>query len=215
MKKDLKKFNVTVADTTGAIPFSVWEDQIEEIEVSKCYTLTKVRVSYFNETYLNATPSTTIAPLAEGEEVELSEQSSKDLERLKYRDSHVFAGTILAAETTKNVICINCKNRKLPLCSSSSIVTCSNCHASMLAKNLEVQVASNLMVRDGTSSRTEKFYCPMNVLQAFLRSAKLPDAHMKDDLSKIAAEKVTATLLNIGQLMFDVSMDKKTINSMK
>ena len=147
--------------------------------------------------------------------MQLSGQSSENLDSLKDQGDYTIVGTIVAAETTKTNVCLNCKDQKLQWNNNSAIVTCPKCKVSMLKKNLNVQLSCNVMIRDETENTTERLYCPMKMLQDFFSSAELTDSHMKDDLVQIPQEKVTATLLNLENIKFEVSKDKKTVNYMK
>ena len=45
--KNLKKSDIVIADHTGAIPLTVWEEAVATIETDHSYLFSKVRVSFF------------------------------------------------------------------------------------------------------------------------------------------------------------------------
>ena len=85
----------------------------------------------------------------------------------------------------------------------------------MLSKKLTSQVFANLMIQDETEKTTDRFYCPMHVLQPFFSSAELADTYMKDHIAQMSSDKITATLLQQENLEFEVCLENKTISCMK
>lgn len=54
LRKDLKKCEVVIADTSGAISVTIWEDLIEDIKPQSSYHFQQLKVSFFDRKYLNA-----------------------------------------------------------------------------------------------------------------------------------------------------------------
>ena len=46
-KKDLKKCQLVIADQTGAIPITIWEDMISQVEKDNSYIFSNVKVSFY------------------------------------------------------------------------------------------------------------------------------------------------------------------------
>ena len=46
-KKDLKKCQLVIADQTGAIPITIWEDMISQVEKDNSYIFSNVKASFY------------------------------------------------------------------------------------------------------------------------------------------------------------------------
>ena len=61
LKRDLRKCEVVIADMSGAIGVTIWEALIERIEPDSSYYFQRLKVSFFDRKYLNATKDTKIS----------------------------------------------------------------------------------------------------------------------------------------------------------
>ena len=60
MKKELSKCNIIVADGSGAITVTIWENQIEQVFVDRSFYFQGLKVNCFNKKQLSSTKSTKI-----------------------------------------------------------------------------------------------------------------------------------------------------------
>ena len=60
MKKELAKCDVIVADASGAITVTLWEDQIEQVFVDRSFYFQGLKVNCFNKKQLSSTKCTKI-----------------------------------------------------------------------------------------------------------------------------------------------------------
>ena len=64
MRKELRKCELIIIDSTAAIPVTIWEVMIDNVEKEKSYLFSELRVSFFKKKYLNATIRTRKLPFA-------------------------------------------------------------------------------------------------------------------------------------------------------
>ena len=61
-KTDLKKCDIIVADTTGPILITLWEDAIAKVNTNTSYNFNGLQVAFYNNKYLNTTSQTSDSP---------------------------------------------------------------------------------------------------------------------------------------------------------
>ena len=62
-KTDLKKCDIIVADSTGPILITLWEDAIAKVNINTPYNFKGLKVAFFNNKYLNTTSQTVVKVL--------------------------------------------------------------------------------------------------------------------------------------------------------
>ena len=48
-KKNLTKYDIVVADTTGAVTVTLWESQIAEVEQHSCYHFKELKLNWYKK----------------------------------------------------------------------------------------------------------------------------------------------------------------------
>ena len=96
--KNLKKSDIVIADHTGAIPLTVWEEAVAAIETDHSYLFSKVRVGFFKRKYLNATKTSVFVPCKD--EIQLTQETINYVEHLKpnNKNHELVVGKILSIE---------------------------------------------------------------------------------------------------------------------
>ena len=107
LRKDLKKCEVVIADTSGAISVTIWEDLIEDIKPQSSYHFQQLKVSFFDRKYLNANKDTKINMC--DEHFDLSPDTIKIADDLKANEKvdESITGSILAVDVNRSYTCIN------------------------------------------------------------------------------------------------------------
>ena len=110
-KTELKKCDIVVADTTGAIVITLWEDTIAKVNTNTTYNFEGLKVAFYNNKYLNTTSQTTVKVL--DIDIQLSQEITAAAEELKptQKVHEYVTGNILAADVSKVLVCFNCKSR--------------------------------------------------------------------------------------------------------
>ena len=100
MKKELAKCDVIVADASGAITVTLWEDQIEQVFVDRSFYFQGLKVNCFNKKQLSSTTCTKIDVC---DDIAVSVESSGAAEELKPREKSKksITGTVFAADVKK------------------------------------------------------------------------------------------------------------------
>ena len=218
MRKELSKCDIVVADATGAIPATVWEEMIPKICNEKSYVFSKLRVSFFRRKYLNGTKDSIVNDCED--QVALSTEISTAAEQLKpkQKETEDVDGKILAIDVSKFYVCINCKNRIAGDndANGSEFVACSYCKLSMLKQNMTSTVSANLIVeQDGQNMG--RFYCSGAVLNAMFTSVSETENYNIEEtnVTQLSRKMITETLLLIKKVSFKISKEDKIIVSMK
>ena len=83
--KDVKKCELVVSDGTTVIGATIWDDVIETVTQGQVHVFQDVRVSYFNETYLQYSQSSSISTC--NEVVKISEPMALEAEKPKPKET--------------------------------------------------------------------------------------------------------------------------------
>jgi len=217
MRKELKKCELIIVDSTAAIPLTVWEDMIDKVENEKSYLFSGLRVSFFRKKYLNATKDSQITIC---EQIVLSNESSTAAQEMKPKEKQLEAinGKILAIEANKLYICINCKGRirndDAP--DSSEFMKCSSCSLKMIKASMSSTVSANIVIMQGEEN-IGRFYCSHAALNAMFESISTTDGYsiVETNVTKLTCQMIEETLLLIKNITFKLCKQDKTIESMK
>ena len=111
MQKDLRKCDVVIADKSGAISVTIWEDVIDQVEADCSYHFQSLKVSFFNNKYLNATKDTKIGAC---DSVDLSLDAIEIARKLNVTESADdlvnLTGNIVGIDVDRFYTCINCNS---------------------------------------------------------------------------------------------------------
>ena len=106
-KRDLKKCQLVVADQTGAIPITIWEDMISQVDKDKSYIFSNLKVSFYRFKYLNAVKASKVQEISDTS-ITVSEEICKAAAALapKETESEDVSGKILAIDVNKVFVLI-------------------------------------------------------------------------------------------------------------
>lgn len=218
MKKEITKCDIVVADSTGAIPATVWNDMIPNISNEKSYVFSEVRVSFFKRKYLSATQDCK-ANICE--DISLSEESLAAAEQLKPKKKEIedVNGKILAIDISKFYVCINCKNRMADEDdgNESQFVECSSCKLSMLKQNMTSAVSGSVMIVDQDGNNVGRFYCSGAVLNAMFTSiSKTENYNIEEtNVAQLSRKMIMETLLLVKNISFKVLKEDNVVELME
>ena len=214
MKKELSKCDVIVADSTGAITVTLWENQIEQVSVDGSYYFQGLKVNCFNKKQLNSTKCTTIEIC---DDIAVSLESSGAAEELKPREKSVksLTGTVFAADVRKSFICINCKSKIADIAEKIAL-KCSNCNLKMRKTDMMCSSTANVIIKTEDSENGGRYYCPHAVIQDIFAKISSADGYTIDkDVSKLSGDVMEDTLLNVPKLTFIVFSEEKVVKSIE
>ena len=146
MKKELSKCDVIVADASGAITVTLWENQIEQVFVDRFFYFQGLKVNCFNKKQLSSTRRTKIDIC---DDIAVSLESSGTAEELKPREKSKksITGTVFAADVRKSFICINCKS-KIGDIDEKSALKCLTCNLKMRKSDMIFSSTANLIIKN-------------------------------------------------------------------
>lgn len=214
MKKELAKCDVIVADGYGAITVTLWEDQIEQVFVDRSFYFQGLKVNCFNKKQLSSTKCTKIDIC---DDIAVSPESSGAAEELKPREKSKKSinGTVFAADVRKSFICINCKS-KIGDIDEKSALKCPNCNLKMRKTDMICSSTANIIIRNENGENAGRYYCPHSAMQYIFQKISSADGYTIDkDVSKLSADVMEDTLLNVPKLAFDVLCEEKVIKAIE
>lgn len=151
--------DAVLTDSTGSLPLSVWENQIDAIQDGQFYNLTQCRLRHYYGKCLSTSKSTTVT------EAEAQDVTSRNDNKLV---NWVCCPEILNAGANVFLAC-NTKDcrKKVNNAPGSKVVKCNSCSRSMLVKNCFVDMSVNMEIeKDGKVFSVTAF---PKVLTAFLK----------------------------------------------
>lgn len=211
-KKNLAKCDLVVADTTGSITVTLWENKIAEVEPHCCYHFKELKLNCYNKKYLGSSTKTMIEKC---ETIDIPEAITSEANNLKPNEKAKknITGTILAVEVKKIYICINCKS-KIPDAPDTAIVKCPNCNLKIKKCELISTTTANIMIKEENGENMGRFFCPHAVLRNLFQAiASAPGFNIDKNIDALTANIMEETLLNISNLSFQVIMDDKIVKS--
>ena len=214
MKKELAKCDVIVADGSGAITVTLWEDRIEQVSVDRSFYFQGLKVNCFNKKQLSSTKCTKIDIC---DDIAVSPESSGAAEELKPREKtkKCITGTVFAADVRKSFICINCKS-KIGVSDEKSGLKFLNCNRKMQKSDMICSSTTNVIIKNENGENAGCYYCPHSVMQDIFQKISSVDSYTIDkDVSKLSADVMEDTLLNVPKLRFDVLCEEKVIKAIE
>ena len=132
-KKNLTKCNIVVADTTGAIPVTLWESHFKEL-----------KLNWYKKKYLGSSTKTTIEKC---ENIDIPGGITSETENIKPHEKakKKITGTIMTVEIKKTYICINCKY-KITDAPELNIIKCPNCNLKIKKCELVSSTTANIVI---------------------------------------------------------------------
>ena len=210
MKKELSKCDIIVADGSGAIIVTLWENQIEQVFVDRSFYFQGLKVNCFNKKQLSSTKSTKIDIC---DDIAVSLESSGAAEELKPREKSKksITRTVFAADVRKSFTCINCKS-KISDIDEKSALKCVNCN---LKSDMICSSTANLIIKNENGENAGRYYCPHSAMQDIFHKISSADGYTIDkDVSKLSAV-MEDTLLNVPKLTFDVLSEEKVVKGIE
>ncbi len=217
MRKELTKCEIVLADFTGAITATIWEDTIPHVCDQKSYEWSNLKVGFFKRKCLNGTKDCVVTIC---EDISLSVESSAASEQLKPKEKETqdVTGRIVAVDVTKFFLCLNCKIRLAATDESDGeFVECSPCKLRMLKENLDSTVSGSIIIVDESGENLGRFYCQENVLNVMFQSvAKTENYNISEsNVAKLSRNMITDTLLLIKKVSFKILSTDKLVVEMK
>lgn len=218
MKKDLRKSDAVVGDSTGAIPVTFWENAIDKVEVDKCYEFKDFKVGYFKRRCLYSTPSSEIKEELK-ESIELGSASQEAAEELKPKEKVMenVKGSIVAVDAKKLFSCINCKNKVPDVPEDASVVRCTSCQLSMRKERMQASVYANIIVSGEDGEVIGRFRCSSSAVSALFTSIAATENYniAAKDVTELSESMISETLLLVEKVLFKLNKDDKVIESME
>lgn len=215
-KTDLKKCDIIVADSTGTILITLWEDAIAKVNTNTSYNFKGLKVAFFNNKYLNTTSQTIVKVLDVG--IQLSEEITAAAEEMKptQKVHEYVSGNIIAADFSKVLVCFNCKSR-LTATEDEVFLKCFSCKHTMLKTSLVSSLSANLVISDDKEQNLGSFKCSHAVLNSFFMAISNTTNYNINakDVNDLTEDMISKTLLLLNKIEFQVCKDQKTITSMK
>ena len=214
MKKELSKCDIIVVDGSGAITVTLWENQIEQVFVDRSFYFQGLKVNCFNKKQLSSTKSTKIDIC---DDIGVSVESSGAAEELKPREKSKksITGTVFAADVRKSFICINCKS-KISDIDEKSALRCVNCNLKMRKSDMICSSTANLIIKNENGENAGRYNCPHSAMQDIFHKISSADGYTIDkDVSKLSADVMEDTLLNVPKLTFNVLSEEKVIKGIE
>lgn len=218
MQKDLKKCELIIADSSGAMPLTLWEDAIDKVDIDESYLFGDVKLCFFKRKYLNGTTNSKIEICAEA--IELSPDSDLAVEHLapQKKEYDEIKGRNLGIDVNKQYVCMNCNTRMgQDEEDDDKIVQCSSCNVSMLKQTLLHNVTAYMIIADETGENLGRYFCSGETLNSMFTSiASIDEYHIEETNAKNLSKKmIVQTLLLIPKVSFKISREDKIIHSMQ
>ena len=214
--KNLKKSDIVIADHTGAIPQTVWEEAAT-IETDHSYLFSKVRVSFFKRKYLNTAKTSVFVPCEY--EIQLAQETINYVEHLKpnNKNHELEVGKILSIDVQKSYIYLNCKSKINGIEDTdedSQFTEYNTCRQIMLRENLNASTTANLTISQ-EGQNIGRFFCSGNVLNSPLESLSTTENYnIEQSATKLSRKMITQTLLLLKKVSFQLSKEDKVIHAM-
>ena len=217
MRKELTKCEMVLADSTGAITATVWEDTIPHVHDQKSYVWSNLKVGFFKRKCLNGTKDCVVTVC---EDIRLSVESSAASEQLmpKEKTQQDVTGRIVAVDVTKSLLCMNCKSRLATTGESDGeFADCSGCKLRMLKENLDSTVSGSVIIVDENGENLGRFYCQENVLNVMFQSVAATENYniSESNVTQLSRNMFTDTLLLIKKVSFKILATDKLVVEMK
>ncbi|XP_048589888.1 uncharacterized protein LOC116614659 [Nematostella vectensis] len=215
-KKDLRKCELVIGDSAGAIPLTVWEEFVKEVEVGQSYTFSEIKVGYFKRRCISTTPKSTIKPceaLVPTPAIEVEAESFKPKEKVT-KDVN---GSIVAVDARKQSVCINCKNKISDTPEGSTVARCNYCKLMMKTSKMDAVINAHLVISGEDGEIIGRYRASSNVLKAFMDNiAGLENYHIAaKNFQELSKNLIPETLLCLDKVFFKLDDEGKVVKVMK
>ncbi|XP_033758511.1 uncharacterized protein LOC117340846 [Pecten maximus] len=185
--KSLTKADVVVADSTGSIKLTLWEQVIEQIEVSKSYLMKSLTVREFdNNKILSSSQDSAFEEVDDIGHVKFENQKS-------LHDSMTVTADILSVNCQTINNCVSCRKNLPPVNSDIPTIKCLHCgirqRIASIATSYKCEIVCN------TQKGHKTFFIPNRVLQSSDITAGLTSADQIEDCL-LQQPKITLSLSN-------------------
>ena len=172
VKPDLYKQDVTVADSTGTVRLTLWQDVIGKLEVDKSYLVENLLVKSFNNVkYL--TPPKSGCRIVPKDIGQVEEESDSD--KNEWENAEVIGITHIGC----HVGCITSKEKINPL--NDKIGVCSKCSMTQHLDKCTQQLSAKLLVAAGDKTRTVVAFIP--IIRLITQDDTLTDLTSIDEIT--------------------------------
>lgn len=214
-RKSFDKSSAIVADTTSAIPLTLWEENIDQVQNGASYLFENVRVSFYQRNFLATTTKTAVHKIEEV--INFSDDTKLAIDALepKTSENECFVGKVIAAEVTRTLACVSCKFRADEENSAQVVVKCPACKISMLKQTMTTHINTTVIITKATGECVGRFICPMKVLESlFTNLAANADYNIAEtQVSKLSSDMITETILRLENVQFSTLKDEKVVQS--
>ena len=115
----------------------------------------------------------------------------------------------------KSFICINCKSKTSDI-DEKSALKCVNCNLKMRKSDMICNSTANLIIKNENGENAGRYNCPHSAMQDIFHKISSADGYTIDkDVSKLSADVMEDTLLNVPKLTFDVLSEEKVIKGIE
>ena len=202
--------DLVLGDNTGAIFITVWEENIDKVNVNDSYCFHLVTVNSFHRKQLNSNRASTISNCDDVATLEKVSDIAKGL-----ASSESVTGSILAISIKRLYTCINFKS-KIADIPGQFVLKCSKCALAIKKVDMAASTTSNIVIKDDDGNNIGRFYCPNAVMQSFF--SKLSEMQLfsiaKADLAEVSVEMMEKTMLNLKKVKFEVVTKDKLLNKL-
>ena len=174
--------DVIISDPSGTVNLSVWEDNVNKLEVGKTYKFSSVYVrSYQGVKSITLSRQSTYETIEGGNIITVDEIETEELQQAQIIGSQHFM---------IHVSCVNCSG-KLLIDGNSSSAHCSNCKILQLTKGRHFEVAANILVQSKDGEKNNLKICTENILKL------IPDLEVSQSSRELEDKLLYAPKMNI------------------
>ena len=157
-KQTLRMAEGTIADLTGKIPISLWEDNLASVTTAAVYKITNTRVRFWNGAKkLTTSPNSVISVIQDDNLMGITIEEPSEV--AQEDELTVVVPFIKTVEKVQQYpLCVHC-SRKLLQATASVLVKCDRCkHTMVLANcNRRMSVHFTVQAQDGTDVTVTAF----------------------------------------------------------
>lgn len=164
-KADLTKLDGILVDEQGAIPITIWNEQISSVEDGKSYSFRNIRVrQYMGDKYLSTSKDTDIEVLRDYKRP--SAQAINDAS-MQLRHKIVKCTRFKTAKIQFHYTCLTCK-RKVAFRHDTDKLKCDNCGCTSLIESMSKSVNVRATVVSPDTNDTDWYSFSSAALQSVL-----------------------------------------------
>ena len=173
-----------VADETGSMKLTLWEEAIDKVQAGKSYHFQNMKVRIFaDEHYVNTNDSTTITPIDDIAHVDL-----KSLEM----SNNLIVGQCIGVDIKRHSACIVCNATIEPL-PEEQFPTCKKCNMTILTDFLKQKLVCQLLIK--AEHKLVSYTCFNDAIESFLKIS-----NVEKPLPQLSLTELKNILLRGGQM---------------